>query len=224
MKRRGIILVDESRLFVDSMAELIANENEIAVLKTVYSGVDAIRASLSLCPDVLVIGQLLPDVTMASLVRELWRSVKDLRFLLIVRDGHSELLKLLSDVKAVSVIKSSSSYSEFILALRSVAKGERYISVEVLNNLRSTDDVVLNRDALSSLTPREREVLYWLSNGFTNQETASAMILSEKTVKNHVSHLLKKLNITDRTKAAALAWKEGLPLIPEEFFLQQDTL
>ena len=56
------------------------------------------------------------------------------------------------------------------------------------------------------------------SHGLTNKEIAQRMILSEKTVKNHVSHLLKKLDLTDRTKAAALAWKEGLPQIAEEFF------
>ena len=73
-------------------------------------------------------------------------------------------------------------------------------------------------DPLNEITPREREVLYWLSHGLTNKEIAQRMILSEKTVKNHVSHLLKKLDLTDRTKAAALAWKEGLPQIAEEFF------
>ena len=68
------------------------------------------------------------------------------------------------------------------------------------------------------LTPREREVLYWLALGFTNKEISKKMILSEKTIKNHVSHILKKLELTDRTKAAALAWREGLPQISEDFY------
>ena len=60
------------------------------------------------------------------------------------------------------------------------------------------------------LTSREREVLYWLSQGFSNAEIAVKMVLSEKTVKNHVSHVLRKLELNDRTQAAVLAWKMGL--------------
>jgi DNA-binding NarL/FixJ family response regulator len=60
------------------------------------------------------------------------------------------------------------------------------------------------------LTQREKEVLFWLSQGFNNFEISAKMVLSEKTVKNHVSHLLRKLNLNDRTQAAVLAWRMGL--------------
>lgn len=61
-----------------------------------------------------------------------------------------------------------------------------------------------------ALTQREKEVLYWLSQGFSNAEISTKMVLSEKTVKNHVSHLLKKLNLNDRTQAAVMVWRMGL--------------
>jgi DNA-binding NarL/FixJ family response regulator len=65
-------------------------------------------------------------------------------------------------------------------------------------------------DVMQLLTQREKEVLFWLSQGFNNMEISAKMVLSEKTVKNHVSHLLKKLNLSDRTQAAVLAWRMGL--------------
>ena len=64
-------------------------------------------------------------------------------------------------------------------------------------------------DLLGELTPREKEILYWLAQGLSNSEVAARMVLSEKTVKNHVSHMLKKLDIRDRTQAAIMAWKIG---------------
>ncbi|GHS87164.1 hypothetical protein AGMMS49957_06560 [Synergistales bacterium] len=59
------------------------------------------------------------------------------------------------------------------------------------------------------LTSREKEILYWLSQGLSNAEIASRTVLSEKTVKNHVSHILKKLGLRDRTQAAVMAWRTG---------------
>ena len=61
-----------------------------------------------------------------------------------------------------------------------------------------------------------------MANGLTNKEISKTMFLSEKTVKNHVSHILKKLGLQDRTKAAVLAWKEGLPMMPEEYYSASD--
>lgn len=71
---------------------------------------------------------------------------------------------------------------------------------------------------LDSLTPRETEVLYWVSRGFNNAEIAEKMIVSPRTVKNHLNHIFKKLETADRTKAAVMAWEEGLACLPEDFF------
>jgi DNA-binding NarL/FixJ family response regulator len=68
-------------------------------------------------------------------------------------------------------------------------------------------------DLLTDLTSREKEILYWLAQGLNNNEIAARMVLSEKTVKNHVSHILKKLDTRDRTQAAIIAWKVGFAQI-----------
>ncbi|MBQ9881123.1 MAG: response regulator transcription factor, partial [Synergistes sp.] len=91
-------------------------------------------------------------------------------------------------------------------------------SRNVLNPLPHQEERQMRRDLLADITPREREVLYWMAKGLKNREISQKLILSEKTVKNHVSHILKKLETEDRTKAAAIAWEEGLPLVEEEFF------
>lgn len=218
MKKYKIIIADSNRLFAELLKKIITEKTKFEVISVSSSGVSAIRDSLQLRPDLLITGSLLPDITMYQVVKELMRTEKKLSYMFVVKDTDSDLLKFLGTVSSIAVIKDDTDIEEFITALSTVANGDRYISRSILEELRSvkTDEPVY--DILDSITPREREILFWISKGLSNLEIAEKIILSEKTVKNHVSHILKKLNIRDRTKAAALAWEEGLGFIPEEFF------
>ena len=151
--------------------------------------------------------------------KEIRRSVRGIRFLFMIRDGSADMLSLLSSMDSVGAVRQSCDIPEFLTALHSVIRGERYISAEVIEYLKNPfSDELISEDPLDYITQREREVLYWVSHGLTNKEISARIFLSEKTVKNHVSHILKKLDLSDRTKAAAFAWHEGLPLVPEDFF------
>lgn len=218
MRKNSVILADKSRLFTDAIRNILKEEPEFNIVSDVSCGIEAIRAAQSLRPDILVIGQVLPDITMFQVVREVYRELKNTKFMFIVHDETSELLRFLSEIHTLGVIRYNSDIKEFITALRSIARGERYISKEVINDLRVAPKEMPEEDLLAGITSREREVLYWLAHGQNNKEIASTMILSEKTIKNHITHLLRKLDVTNRTKAAAIAWSEGLPLIPEDFF------
>jgi len=218
MRKNSVILADKSRLFTDAIRSILKEEREFDIVSDVSCGIEAIRMAQLLRPDILVIGQILPDITMFQVVREVYRELKNTKFMFIVHDENSELLRFLSEIQTLGVIRYNSDIKEFVTAIRLIAKGERYISKEVIEDLRLTPKEMPEEDLLADITPREREVLYWLAHGQNNKEIASTMILSEKTIKNHITHLLKKLDASNRTRAAAIAWSEGLPLIPEEFF------
>jgi len=219
MKRNKILLAEANRLFADALRKVIEGETDFNVVCSAHACADALRSVRELCPDVLVAGELFSDMGMIQTARELRRNIRDIRFLFIVKQASSELLSLLGEIENAGAVSESSDTGEFLSALRSVSNGERYVSTLVLDSRsREPKEQCRCKDPLAGITQREREVLYWLSHGFTNKEIADIMILSEKTIKNHVSHILKKLDISDRTKAAALAWQEGLSFIPEEFF------
>ncbi|NLD06430.1 MAG: response regulator transcription factor [Synergistaceae bacterium] len=219
MKKIKIVIADGSNLFVDALKLVLEKEPEVALLSGVNSGVDALRNCIDVQPDVAVIGEVLPDLTIVELAKEIRRSVRGIRFLFIIRDGSADMLSLLSSMDSVGAVRQSCDIPEFLTALRSVIKGERYISTEVIEYLKNPySDDMISDDLLNDITQREREVLYWVSHGLTNKEISEMIFLSEKTVKNHVSHILKKLDLSDRTKAAAFAWQDGLPLLPEDFF------
>lgn len=219
MKKIKIVLADGSNLFVDALKMVLEKEPEIVIMSGASSGVDALRNCIDLQPDIAVIGEILPDLTIVEAAKEIRRSVRGIRFLFLIRDGSADMLSLLSGMDSVGAVRQSCDIAEFLTALRSIIRGERYISSEVIEYLKNPfSDGPLSDDPLEYITQREREVLYWVSHGLTNKEISERIFLSEKTVKNHVSHILKKLDLSDRTKAAAFAWREGLPLIPEDFF------
>jgi DNA-binding NarL/FixJ family response regulator len=223
MKKNKIILADGNRLFIDALKLILERESDFAVISSESSGIAAIKKAQELDPDVVVVGEVMHDISMFMVARELKRDNKKIRFLFIVKDKNPDLLTLLGEMENVGVVQEKSDMTEFMTALRSVARNERYISPEVITNLRT---VVPRKekiyDPLDDITQREREILYWVANGLTNKEISKTMFLSEKTVKNHVSHILKKLGLQDRTKAAVLAWKEGLPMMPEEYYSVSD--
>lgn len=223
MKKIKILLADGSRLFLELLSSAIENETGFVVVSQSESGVEAIRDATELRPDVVVLGSSLPDLSALQIVKELRRDNKPPLFLFIVAADDPELLSVMKEMESVGAVREKSGLDEFMTVLRALARGESHVTNEVIAELRQQEkEEEAGRDRLREITQREREVLYWLAKGQTNREISKTMYLSEKTIKNHVSHLLKKLELTDRTKAAAFAWSEGLPLIPEEFFSSHD--
>lgn len=220
MKKNKIMLVGENKLFIDSIRMLLEKEADFEMAGCVSCGVDAIRAALEFSPEIIVVDQQLPDINLLQVTREVRARQKNPSFVLIIKEETAELLTILSEIKNIGVVQSNTDVQEFLTALRTVARGENYINSGTIANLRILPQGEERAaDPLAEITQREKEVLYWLARGHTNREISSILVLSEKTVKNHVSHILRKLDITDRKKAAALAWREGLPLLSEEFFL-----
>lgn len=222
MKKIKLVLADGNRLFVESLQQILEKEMDTAVISGANSGVDALRSCIEIQPDIAVVGEFLPDLSMVEAAKEIRRNVRNIRFVFMMRDGSADMLSLLSSMDSVGAVSQNCDIAEFLTALRSVARGERYISAGVIEHLKSasSDDDYNDDDPLNDITHREREVLYWVSHGLNNKEISERMYLSEKTIKNHVSNILRKLDLDDRTKAAAFAWEEGLPLLPEDFFTQ----
>lgn len=220
MKKSKILLAGENRLFVDSLKVLLEQEQEFDIGACVSCGVETIKAARTVEPDLLVVDQQLPDINLLQVTREVRLSLKNPGFVLIVREETPELITILSETQNIGVVQCNTQVAEFMTALRTVARGENYINPGTISNLRTLNkDEPAAIDPFAEITQREKEVLYWLAHGRTNKEISTALILSEKTVKNHVSHILRKLELTGRTQAAAMAWREGLPLLSDDFFL-----
>lgn len=219
MKKSQITLVGTNYLLNDALRIILEESCLYSVDIDKGSPTEAVRKIASQqASGLFVLCQPQPEISLIETLREASRRVRGVKILFVVKNVTGELLSFAGEKAGVGILNESGCVCDLKEAVSTVSRGERYISKSVLAAAGQYAAVKRAKGPLDEITPREREVLYWLSHGMTNVEIADRMILSEKTVKNHVSHMLRKLELTDRTKAAALAWREGLSQISEEFF------
>lgn len=218
MKKKKIIITGENRLLVDALRFVLDIDCGLDAYVGEGTEPEILKELTTAGPDLLVLCERYTDAASVQTLREALRRMRKLRVLFVIKENSPELFSLAGESTGVGIMPEVSDLAEFKNAIVSLLRGERYISRNVLSSQHLSAEREKRRDALAEITQREREVLYWIAKGLNNREISKKMILSEKTVKNHVSHILKKLDIDDRTKAAAIAWEDGLPLVEEEFF------
>jgi len=131
--------------------------------------------------------------------------------IVLLEDDEIEKAHALCDAGFCSCVMLSSGASELIRCVRALLRGESYLDRHLMEEI---PDVLkmsgYQKRCLEELTKKEKEIVYWLSQGYSNAQIAKAMILSEKTVRNHISRILKKLDLKDRVQIVVLGWKTGL--------------
>ncbi|MDR3165335.1 MAG: response regulator transcription factor [Synergistaceae bacterium] len=210
MKKIRIVVADDHRLFREGLRRLLELEEDIEIVGEAKDGVEAVDLILTTDPDVVLLDINMPKMDGGEVIKRLRGSNIHSKFMAITAYDDEEHLANLSAQGINGYILKSSSIPDLLAALRSVSNGESYVDPKVAGKLLSSFKRREENDVMQLLTQREKEVFFWLSQGFNNLEISAKMVLSEKTVKNHVSHLLKKLNLNDRTQAAVLAWRMGL--------------
>jgi DNA-binding NarL/FixJ family response regulator len=209
-----VVLVDDHKLFRDGLRKILDLEPDIRVEAEAGDGEEALAVIHEYLPDIVLFDINMPRVDGLQLAREI-RNLK-IRTALIAVSAYDDedSLATLSAEGVLGFVLKSSGRGELIAAIRSVSRGQAYVDPHVAGKLMLNFSKRKNEnDLLADLTPREKEILYWLAQGLNNGEVAKRMVLSEKTVKNHVSHILKKLDIRDRTQAAVMAWRAGFAQI-----------
>src|SRR5690606_18355853 len=138
--------------------------------------------------------------------------IKSKVIILTIHEDKEYILKTLK-LGANGYMLKDSSANSLIEGIRRVAKGERYIQssvADLVSASRDDDSVDKSIEQINSLTNREYEVLILIAEGLNNKDIAERLYISEKTVKNHVSNIFKKLDLNDRVQAAIFAYKNNI--------------
>jgi DNA-binding NarL/FixJ family response regulator len=211
MSKIRVAIADDHRLFREGLRRLLELESDIEIVGEAKDGAEAVEMILAKEPDIVLLDINMPKMDGGQVVDRLKSENLRTKFVAITAYDDEEHLASLSAIGINGYILKSSSMPDLLSALRSVYSGESYVDPKVAGKLLSSfQKRKEEQDVMLLLTQREKEVLFWLSQGFNNAEISAKMVLSEKTVKNHVSHLLKKLGLNDRTQAAVLAWRMGI--------------
>lgn len=206
-----IMIADDHSMIREGLKSLLELEGDIQVVAEAEDGVDCLE-KLKICtPDVLLLDINMPRKNGLEVLQTLKSSKSKVKVLVLTVHNEVEYLMKAVDIGVDGYILKDSESAELKKAIFSIVEGENYIQPSLIPSLNSKM-IEKNRDEgkIESLTKRELEVLKLLAVGIYNKEVAEKLNISERTVKNHVSNIFKKIEVTDRTQAAVFAIRNNL--------------
>lgn len=217
-----VLVVDDQRLMRDGLASLLGIQEGIEVVGDAANGEEAIAQAVALTPDVILMDVRMPVMDGVTATAQVRQKVPTCQVLMLTTfDDEESIVKALAAGASGYLLKNIP-VEDLAQAIRLVQRGIYQLEPSIVNKLMGAL-VAPNRFAataaktevkadlaVTDLSEREREVLRLIARGATNREIANHLIISEGTVKNHVSNILSRLNLRDRTQAAIYARDVGL--------------
>lgn len=205
----SVLVVDDHRMFADSLVRLLGDEDDIAVHDAVHTAAESIEAARSERPDVVLLDFQLPDLDGASAAREILAAAPSARIVVLSGFADRASINAAREAGCAGFLSKDRAADEVVAAVRTAHAGE--------SNLPDTTSTLLGgsptegRDGpASELTDREREVLVLISQGLSNQAIADEMFISVNTVRNHVQSVNRKLGVSSKLEAASVAAQRGM--------------
>jgi DNA-binding NarL/FixJ family response regulator len=206
-----VVIADDQTLVRDGIASLLALEHGIDVVAVAAGGKDAVALAIELRPDVVLMDVRMPDLDGIAAVAILRRSVPDTRIMMLTTFDDEDYVLGALRAGAIGYLLKDLPASELADAVRLAAAGISLFGEAAARRLASSLSGEKGASPASdSLTDRESDVLRLIATGASNREIATRLHLSEGTVKNHVSRILTRLGLRDRTQAALYAREQGL--------------
>jgi NarL family two-component system response regulator LiaR len=207
-----VMIVDDHEMVRKGAKGYLDAQLDIKVVAEAESGVEAIRLAREYIPDVVLMDLVMPEMDGV----EATRKVKDVspRTQIIVLTSYHQDEHIFPALQAgaISYLLKDVKAKELVEAIQRAAKGEATlhprVAARVIKQFSGGERVRSN--LFTELTERELEVLTLIAKGYTNQKIAEDLVISVGTVKGHVSNILSKLQLADRTQAAVYAWQEGI--------------
>jgi DNA-binding NarL/FixJ family response regulator len=213
MEAVRVMIADDHSMIREGLKQLLELDGDFQVIAEASDGEECLEKIPKQDPDILLLDINMPKKNGLDVLRELNENSSPKKIKVLVLTVHNEVEYLL---KAVQIgidgyILKDSESSELKKAIYTIMNGETYIQPDLIPMLNSKLIHMENdHEKIESLTKRELEILKNLAVGMYNKEIALKLNISERTVKNHVSNIFKKINVADRTQAAVFAIKNNL--------------
>ncbi|MEA2201668.1 MAG: hypothetical protein QOI89_2264 [Solirubrobacteraceae bacterium] len=207
-----VVIADDQPMMRAGFKAVLEASGDIQVVAEAATGEEAVQAANSYSPDVVLMDIRMPDMDGIEATRRLPRQ----RVLILTTFGLDEYIISALRAGASGFLLKDAPTSEVLAAVRAVAAGDAVLSAPITRQLldqvarRLPAAVSQSPARLESLTEREQQVLRMLASGLSNAEIAQALVISDATVKSHVSRLLGKLGLRDRVQAVIYAYETGL--------------
>lgn len=206
-----VMLADDHILMREGIRQLLEFDGSIEVVDEASDGEECLDKLVTSKPQVLLLDINMPKKNGIKVLEEIKKNGMDVKVLILTVHNEVEYLIQAVDIGVEGYILKDSESAELKRAINAIVNGENYIQpklIPVLNQRLVNRDV--DKDRIESLTNRELEVLIQVANGLFNREIAKSLNISERTVKNHIFNIFKKIGVSDRTQAAVFAIKNDL--------------
>ncbi len=218
MSEITVLVADDQRLVREGIASLLSIQEGVSVVGQAKDGGDALEKALALRPDVILMDVRMPVMDGIAAAAQVRRQLPDCRVLMLTTFDDDEYIVKSLHAGAVGYLLKDIPAAQLAQAVRLAYAGIFQLEPSVAGKLvgmltrpqEAEVSIRSSKAAAHDLTGRELEVLRLIATGATNREIADALVVSEGTVKNHVSSILSRLDLRDRTQAALYAYEHGL--------------
>ncbi len=206
-----VLIADDHTVVRDGITALLSSEDNIQIVGSAADGAEAVRLAHELDPDVILLDLVMPRMDGIQAIGEIKTDNPQAKILVLT--SYAESHQIYSAIKsgAMGYLLKDSSSDDLIKAIRDTNNNIPVLQPEIAHKLMKD---IQNSGELgtekSRLTNREVEILSHVALGKTNQEIADELVLSERTVRTHITNILAKLQLTNRTQAALYALREGI--------------
>ena len=206
-----IMITDDHSMIREGLKSLLELDGDIEVIAEAENGEECLQKLLLVKPDVLLLDINMPKMNGLEVLKSLKDAKSKVKVLVLTVHNETEYLMKAVEIGINGYVLKDSESAELKKAIFTIYDGENYIQPSLIPALNSKM-IEKNEDEikLESLTRRELQVLKELAVGKFNRDIAKEMEISERTVKNHISSIFKKLDVTDRTQAAVFAIRNNL--------------
>ena len=213
MEKISLLLVDDHEMVRLGLRSFLDLQEDIQVLAEASNGQEGLDLALQVRPDIILMDLVMPDVNGIDATLQLLKAWPDAKVLILTSYLDYEKMEPVLKAGARGYILKTSAASEILEAIRLVQAGQTVLANQVDQKLQYHRK---HHELHEDLTAREKDILALLAKGYENQRIADELFISLKTVKTHVSNILAKLEVSDRTQAVVYAFQHHL--VPQEDF------
>ncbi|MCA9832745.1 MAG: response regulator transcription factor [Thermomicrobiales bacterium] len=201
-----VMLVDDHPLVRTGIAGMLANADEIEIVGEAANGKEALQVLAVAQPDVILLDLRMPEMDGPELIRHLRSEGNNIGILVLTTyDTDADILRA-TEAGANGYLLKDTSRDELIGAIRATHAGDGWLTPTIAAQLMRT----VRQGEIEQLSSRELQVLKHVAKGLSNKEIASELHVSQATVKTHLLHIFRKLDVNDRTAAVTMAMERGI--------------
>lgn len=205
-----VLIVDDHEMVRLGVSTYLGVQPDLQVVGEAADGQEGLDKALALRPDVILMDLVMPNMDGIESTKRIMAAWPEARIIILTSFIDDEKVYPAIEAGAASYILKTATAEEIAAAIRKTAAGDSALDPQVTTKMMNRLTKKAQPELADELTNREREVLMLIAQGKSNQEIADELFITLKTVKTHVSNILAKLEVEDRTQAAIYAFKHGL--------------